>query len=190
MELEHIRGMLLQWEKLGCRQYDSGTTYYGNPGANAGMGWLHRLFAPLPKQDLQLFSNRNPYIMKFSYFKELHGLNGLSLFYEALFLFGIHSGSSQQSHDLPFDIAAENRAEWGKVSGPDTMIIGGANFGYRSIRYVQRTDGTIFPHERDRAIAHHWSSFGEFFISEVARLSRAFDQNGHPILDLETAPYT
>ncbi len=190
MDLDKVREMLVTWEGLDCRHFTSGTTYYGDPSRGIGTGWFHRLFAPLPKQDLERFAKENPYIRKFPFFKELHAFNGLCLFYDALFLFGIHSGKSQEAHDLPFNIVNENRDHWGQISGPTKMIIGGANFGYRSVRYVESEDGVVSAHERGQASTHSWPCFRDFFVSEVARLSKAFNANGDPIIDLETARYS
>jgi hypothetical protein len=189
MDFDALLDALEKWRALGCTRFSSGTTYYGKPEPNEGKGWFHRVFAPIPKSDYEEFIAVNPYIAEFPYAKVLAKLNGANLFYDGLRLSGFHFGDSQESHDLPFDIVSENLEEWGKLAGPDRLIIGGANYGYRSVRYVEGTDGVVSAFEDNLMPIHSWKTFKDFFISEVDRLSDAYDSNGVVLVDLESSRY-
>jgi hypothetical protein len=189
MKLAEIYDALDRWKGLGFRRLSSGSVFYGDPIHNSGLGWLHRVYAPILKPDLTTFKLANPYFEKFSYADELVKYNGFNLFYGAYFMFGLRIGKSESSLDLPFNIVTKNRENWGGLAGPDRLIIGGANFGYRSVSYIESEDHSVSAVENRDAVVHKWSNLNDFMQSEIRRLSRVFDDSGRPRADLEKTGY-
>jgi hypothetical protein len=183
MEFLEVLGSLKQWEKVKNDTLPSGTAYIGPTRLVPGFGHTHRLYAPLSIGTLTAFLVENPAFTRFSYWSSLSKFNGGNLFFQSLALYGVHKGQTS-SLDLPFNILTANFEEWGRLSGPDKLLIGGANFGPRSVRYVEQADNSILAIESDLKVSFAWSSFEVSLRSELDRLVFAFDDDGEALVDL------
>jgi hypothetical protein len=188
MEREELLSLLSRWAELGTETLPSGSVYIGRPIPAVGKGFFHRVYAPAPVTALANFLSENALMTKFSYCDNLKEYNGFNLFYRSFYLYGVHGGQVS-SLDLPFDILIANIEEWGRLSGPETLLIGGADFGNRSINFIERADGKVLAVENGARLTFEWDSLCNFIRFETSRLSKFFNLEGELIADIESSSF-
>jgi hypothetical protein len=188
-----IRQALGAWGYLGVDLTPSGSAYWGRPRPAEGMGFLHRLFAPISLQSYEEITDFNPLFKNFSYPHLLVQMNGMNAYRDTFYLFGAHH-KQKSGLDMPYNILNTNREAWGILSSQDQLVIGGGNLGNRTDNYVQRSDGSVFAAgglmtPLEGVINYEWPDLETFCTSELARLALCFDTNGDCICDLEPMPH-
>ena len=191
MTVDEIVNLLAKWEGLGKKTFPSGTVYFGPirgmPGRN---GWLHQVFRPISRLNLDKFAQENPFHERYEYSRQLYDFNGAVLFLKCFFLYGLRIDREMDSVDLPWDLVITNIGKQEIATFCDGIVIGGGQFGESSIAYIESASNEILAFdESSKSTIFKWLNFDMFFRSEILRLNSVFNQDGTPPVNFDNVDY-
>ena len=191
MNYNKIVEALKKWDHLGVKRYPNGDVAYGKPSQNKGWGWLHEVAASIDDTLIAGFEKDNSFTQGYKHIKALYQCNGVNLFSGGLILYGLDLAGPFETAVLPFDIVTHNIELSCIAKKYDGLFVGGANFEYTTIDYLETRNGELLAINRtSEKVVHQWDDFGDFFTSEFNRLDEIFDDCGKPPPDYESRMYS
>ena len=165
---------------LGVRTLENGSLLVGHIPHVAPEGWLHHIFAPLNDSELHCLETqilRQPIPKVYRAFL-LECCNGIKLFDLNLTLSGLRKNYMRTGDAVwqPFAIEAPNTFERPRDAAKEMFFFGSYKWdGSRLYLYQEK----VFRCERESAQPlNEWPDFWTMLISEAARLSCLFDEEG------------
>ncbi len=176
-----IKDCISQYDHLGKMVLKNGTILVGKAPHIAEFAWLHKLFFPLKKADIQLLEKELSTDIPKSYEQFLLTFgNGYSIFCSTFSLDGLRNMNSRSDDFIvqPFSIKISNIFERPKNSRDEYFFIGGYKLDGSKL-YIDTTTGKVhYCKKTDATSLYSWNSFEDMFIAETKRIFSLFDKNG------------
>ncbi len=178
--MEAIQSVLERARPFGVQMLPDGTELIGRAPHIAAEAWLHILFAPLHQAELEELNKRVGRPVPQVLLELLLQTNGLSLFSDALAIFGLRRDFRRTADAAwqPFDIRTANVQER-PSDAPEPAVFFGSYKSDGSLVYMDPDGDQVHRCSRDSARPlNTWKSLDEMLSSEVERLTGLFDSAG------------
>jgi len=190
--LESILRRIDEWRRLGFKESPNGSRIVGHTPRDFPEAYLHTFFTPQSRKAWEEYGFRLP--------PPLQGLysecNGLSLFHEALVIYGIrkHYNRDDSAQFQPFDLIdhnQEHRGAWHPLADyrSDRRVFFGSYSDGSGI-YVEAESPKVHRVIRGKVNpSNEWAHVESFLQSEYDRISNLFTSEGYLLReDFCTAP--
>lgn len=182
-QIDEIIEILNRWKNGGKKKLSNGTELICHVPHVAPEAWLHEIYAPLSKENIESLENAVPLKLPQEYKEFLLRTNGINIFSDSLSIWGLRKSYSRSGDEAiqPYDVISMNKER--PKNCPDTWLFF-AGYSWDGTRLFfdlssERDSGKVYRCERYNArIIQEWPSLGEFLTSEVERLSKLFDEKG------------
>jgi hypothetical protein len=189
--LERVQRTLSGFRQLGERTLSDGTMLIGHVPHVAPEAWLHAQFPPLREDQLREVEAAVGRSIPPGFAAFLLEMNGLSLFSDALSIYGLRSNFSRAPDAVwqPYSIATPNTFERPVDAPTAAVFVGGFDYD-GSLLYIDAPRSVVHRCSRDSAKPlNTWSTFSKMLTSETERIAKLFDATGRQIdPDVPTCP--
>lgn len=179
----HIIDFLSKWKNGGMRELESGTKLICHVPHVAPEAWFHIIYSNLSTEEVLKISSALPYGLPSEFEDFLTEANGLNIFSDSLSIWGLRKSYMRIGDESiqPYDLLAMNRER--PESCPESWVFFGGYSWDGSRVLFDTSDNTdsskVYLCARDSAqILKQWTSFREWIVSEIDRLSKLYDSNG------------
>jgi hypothetical protein len=170
--------------RLGRQEPSPGTVLVGHIPHVAPLAYLHVLYRPLDRGELEELARSFSQPLPEEYLWLLGQTNGLNLFADSLAIFGVErSRSRDPSRHQPYDVVRMNEFERLPALDPHIFLVGAHGDGmaiYLDSRSGAATSRGPF---EDPTIREEWPSLLDLLSDEFSRLSDSFDEQGREKTD-------
>ena len=169
-----VKKILLEFEDKGLKTSENGTLLIGNiPNINS-YAYVHHIYAPLSKFDIELIEKELTYPIPEIYKQFLlECCNGFSCYFQSLKMFGYRSSTNRSLESMyqPLSIIVENTYSSPDNSTNNDFFIGFLDSGH--CIFIKKSTGKIYKCDKNDAlkIQDEWDNLYDFLISEIKRLS-------------------
>ena len=168
-------------EEFESEMLPDGTELIGRVPHVAPEAGLHLFFAPATDEQIQNIQDQIGTLLPSDYANFLLEFNGISLFSNALYLYGARKNYKRSGNDVwqPFDIVVPNTLERPDALESSEIIIGGYTLDGSRL-CMNRASGEIFRIDRlaTGSVLNRWPDLKVFLREEIARLltERKYDE--------------
>ncbi len=178
-----ILDIVKQYRYLGERQLEDGTLLIGRAPHIAPHAWLHSIYPPLKKLEIEELESKMSSIIPNDYKEFLEVSNGLKVFNTTFSLDGLRKNFKRGIDDVwqPFSIITPNTLERPENSRKSFFFIGGYDWdGY--LLYIDSDTNKVHLCNGENATSlFHWKNFEAMLESEINRLIKLFDKEGREL---------
>ncbi|MDQ0202303.1 SMI1/KNR4 family protein [Neobacillus ginsengisoli] len=186
LQINETLSVLGKWKEKGYRELKNGTEIICHVPKNGPEAWLHKIYAPLPEEAINVLernvvTKKVPLVLKEFYRK----MNGINLFSDVFCVFGVRTSYVRTGDESiqPYDLITPNLER--HIECPKSWLIFGS-YSWDGSEVVMDTAELEYPKvfriERwTTNILQEWDSFSDWLNSETFRVQTLFDENGYRI---------
>jgi len=169
-----VKKFLLEFEDKGLKKSENGTLLIGNIPQINSYAYVHHIYPPLSKFDIESIEKELTYPIPEIYKQFLlECCNGFSCFFKSLTMFGYRSSTNRSLESMyqPLSIIVENTYSSPDNSTNNDFFIGFLDSGH--CIFIKKNTGKIYKCDKNDAlkIQDEWDNLFDFLISEIKRLS-------------------
>ncbi len=181
-KIEQAIAVLHRWKEISI--LGNGTLLICHVPHVAPEAWLHILYKGLGANEMAEYETRFPVKFPNAYREFLRMANGVNIFSDSTAVWGYRESYIRKGETAyqPYDLLLLNQER--PRGCPDSwLFFGSYSWGRGSDVHFDTSLGVdnseVFRIARDSTtILNKWSSFNDWFVTEVERLANLFDENG------------
>ena len=177
MYKEFLLKKCLPYKALGKKILNDGTELFGNDKNIAPQAWLHQIYPPLNKDEINSIEIMIGLVLPNSLADFYYEMNGFSIFIRRLSIDGLRKdfSISVEASWQPFSIETVNKKERPLNAKKEDVFIGFYSEN-GNLLYINSKDERVFSCTVDDAIPlKTWNNFKDFFVDEVTNFFSKYD---------------
>ena len=181
--IETLVAVVCAAEPLGSRVLPDGTRLIGAIPHVGPDAWLHALFSGLKGPEIRELEGSLGGPLPGELRKFYRRFNGLSLFNDALSIFGHRKklGRTGDAAWQPYSILTPNGPERPPDAPPGVLFIGGYGWDGSLVCVAPPDNRVVRCFKTSAKPLNQWANLGEFLSHEAVRLAALFDDKGRKI---------